>query len=241
MKTLIFALSLFCSLHVSAVEPLEIWGERYAPLGYSQNDTPAGMVTEIVRHLIKDSGIQVRNWKLAPWARVYMQGKTIPDTLIYTVVRQPDREDLFHWIGPVSDRNIYIYKLASRRDIVIHSWDDIKHYKVGSLLAGASTQNIQAHGIKPEKSETVAINFKKLLYGRVELVDMLDLSVAYFSRKHGLSPGFIEKVWLADNGKKYYIALHKETSPETVRLLQASFEKMRANGVLAKIQQKYDS
>ena len=241
MKRLILILIItFCfTPHLLFAQSIRIWGEIFPPLGYEENGKKAGMVTEIVQYLIQDSGIQVEKWIMAPWARAFYEAKKNPNTLLYSVVRKPDREDLFHWIGPVSDRNIYLFKLRSRTDIVVNSWEDVKKYEVGSLIAGASTENLESHGIRPQKEPTIEQNVNKLLAGRVDLTDLLDYSLAFIAKQQGVPYATFEKVWLADDSKKYYVVLNKKTSPKIVDALQNSFEKMKKNGKLQEILNKY--
>ncbi len=239
MKALILLISLiFFPLAIAAGE-IEIWGEEFSPFGYIENGKHSGMVTEIVQHLINDTGISVKAWHMAPWARAFKEAKETPNTLLYTVVRKSDREELFHWIGPVSDRTIYLFKLSSRKDIQVSSWEDIQHYNVGSLIGGASTENLESHGIHTDKVSNIALNVKKLLAGRLDLIDMLDDSLAHIAKQEGEPLAQFEKVWLADQSKKYYIALNKNTPPSIVARLQSSFLSLENNGTLKTIQNKY--
>lgn len=241
MKRLILLLIIAsCSIpHVLFAQSLTIWGEIYSPLSYKENGKRAGMVTEIVEYLIEESSVQVEKWFIAPWARALKETKKNPNTLLYSVTRTPEREDLFHWIGPVSDRNIYLYKLKSRTDIVINSWEDVKKYSVISLRDGASKENLVSHGVIPHEAATITRNVEMLIGGRIDLTDILDYSLVFLAKKQGVPSSSFEKAWLADGSLKFYLALNKNTPPEIVSALRKSFNKMNKNGKLKEIQDKY--
>ena len=240
MKKLILSLMICLVSSTSFAQKINIWVEDFEPFAYEdENKKIVGMNTEIVQFLLKDSGIKFDAWRIAPWVRAFEETKRTPNTMLYTVVRKPDREKLFHWIGPVSDRNIYLFKLKNRKDVVVNSLEDAKKYNVGAVRATASNDLLKANGIKTELVADYIQNVKKLLKGRVDLILDLDYSVASLVKKIGSSYSKLETALLVDSSKKYYIVLHKDTSPKTVTALQNSFKKLKESGGLKKIQDKY--
>ena len=91
----LFAVSILLSQPALA-SSISIWAEIYEPLSYRQGDKITGMSTEIVERLVHHTGVAVNKWTLAPWARAFNVAKQTPNALLYTVVRKPDREALFH-------------------------------------------------------------------------------------------------------------------------------------------------
>jgi len=236
---LIFVLFFFTSI-LSAQEKITIWVENFPPLSYKdENGNLKGMITEIVQFLVKDSNVQVSNWIMAPWARAFTETKYSANTLLYSVVRKPDREDLFYWIGPVSSRYMYFFKLRSRTDISVNSLNDVKKYQVGTVYKTAANDFLVKHKIKAQLAPRFNMNILKLLAGRIDLV--LDSDIAFKSRVKELNKDYLkfDKIFLADSSKKYYIVLNKNTDSHIVNALQNSFEKMKRKGLLKTIQKKY--
>ncbi len=236
---LIVSLLLLCA--PAKANSIEIWAEKFAPLSYSEKGKITGFTTEIVKHLIEDSGVLVNDWTLAPWARAYHAAKSTPNTLLYTVVRKPDREELFHWIGPISDRKIHLFKMKDRKDVVVTSRKEAGKYSVGALREAAANEPLTSAGVTLDESPTPETQFQKLVRGRNDLSIFLDFTLFYLARKNGFAPEDFTPVLLLDDSKKYYITLNKETDASIVKALGASFEKMKTSGALEGIARKYFS
>jgi len=146
---------------------------------------------------------------------------------------------MFHWVGPISDRNQYLYKLRSREDIVVNSIEDAKKYKLGAVYGTAVTDFLLSKGLKPYKVPNHDQTVKMLLAGRLDLIIHLDYSLAYISKKLGKNFSKFEPVLLVDGSKKYYIVLNKDCSPIIVERFQHSFNKLVNSGGLREMQNKY--
>ena len=226
-------------VNITYAQEITIWAENYPPYGYEENGELLGLSTDIVRYIIEDAGLQVRSWKIASWKRALEETRNTPNSVLYTVVRKPDREDLFHWIGPVSDRNVYLYKLKSRTDIRVKTLEDAKKYIVGSVPDTAATQYLESAGFELEKVPHYQLNVLKLLEGRVDLVVGTDYGLAYIAKKIGASYSEFEAAFLLDGSKQYYIVLNKDSSPAIVKAFQNSFRKFQESGELEKIRKQY--
>ncbi len=96
------------------------------------------------------------------------------------VVRKPEREVLFHWIGPIADRNIYLFKLKSRTDIKLKSVEDAKMYEVGSVIAAASGDFLESKGVKVRRVSRYKQNLYMLLKGRIDLAGYFRLFFCFY-------------------------------------------------------------
>lgn len=224
----------------SYANAIKIMAENYPPYGYENKDGKIiGLSTEIVQFIVEDSGIRVDSWVIAPWARAFFDTKNNPNTVLYTVVRNPEREKMFHWIGPISDRNIYLYKLKRRSEITVDTIEDAKRYIIGSVIDTATTDLLLSKGAKPHIVPHHDKTVKMLLVGHLDLVPHLEYSLAFIAKKFKAKFSDFEPVLLLDGSKKYYIVLNKDSSPSIVKKFRTSFKKLKANSGLTKIQQKY--
>ncbi len=242
MKCLILTVAMCFTTTVIFAQPLAIWVENYPPFGYSNPKTweIEGLSTDIARAIVKDAGIQISSFKIAPWARAFLIAKEEANVLLSGgVVRTPEREELFHWIGPVADRNIYLFKLKSRTDIILKSIEDAKKYRVGSVIGAASGDFLESKGISLERVPRYSQNLHKLLLDRIDLSDSSDYSFAFMAKQAGVSFSKFERALLVDGSKKYYLVLSKGTSPMIVNALQKSFKKLKESGKIKRIQNKY--
>lgn len=227
------------SLYAEAEQPkLTVVGEVFRPFSFEENDEKRGMVTEIVQELLKNSKIVPNKWIISPWKNVYKYAKNHNNTLLYTVVKNPEREKLFHWIGPISNRNFCLYKLKSRTDISIKSWEDVKKYSVSSLEDGAGTKEIEGHGIKVYETRDLKQSFKMLVNRRSDLMASMDYALYYFKKYEKQKEDFV-KAFTVNDTLKFYIALNINTDPRIVKSLQSSFKLIKSNGKLEEIKSKY--
>ncbi len=218
---------------------LSIWGEVFAPLSYYEKGKISGIASEIVENMVNDSGVSVDKWILAPWARAFKTAKERPNILLYSVVRKPDREDLFHWIGPFSDRKISLYKLKKREDIKIFTKQEVMKYKVGALRQAAANETLTSVGVDLDETRAPETQFLKLVRGRNDLSIFLDVTLFHLAKKFGYSSRDFKSVMLLDDSKKYYITLSKNSDPEIVDALKSSFIKIKKSGKLDEIINKY--
>jgi polar amino acid transport system substrate-binding protein len=62
------------------------------------------------------------------------------------MTRTPERDAQFEWIGVLSNRQIYLYKLKSRTDIQIKTLSDAGAYKTGLVREMASAKEFMRKG-----------------------------------------------------------------------------------------------
>lgn len=231
MKLLILLLLV---LNVNAQPSLTVLGDSFPPFSYRANGKSHGMVYEMVESIIKDSKVEVKRNIISSWKHVLEHTKANPNTLLYTIVRTPERENQFEWIGAISDRRMYFYALKSRKDISIDSWKDIPKYQTLSLEKATITKYVRERGAQIYPSTDLKQAYHMLLKGRADLVVMLDYSLNHLDKKKLTKPLF--KI---DQPGEFYIAMNKDSSPELVKKIRNSFHKLMKNGVIEKIKLKH--
>lgn len=221
---------------------LTVVTESLPPLNYKENGNATGYSVEIVEAVLQEARIQAPI-EIMPWARAYQMALTQPNTLIFSITRLPDRDALFEWIGPISSRQIFLYKLKSRKDIQIRNMADAAAYKVGLVREMASTKEFLRTTTFPESgvdyAPTVESNIKKFLMGRVDLIVSQDWSAAYLMKMEGRKPDELEPVLLLDGVNSYYLAMQKQSDPALVQRIRRAFAKVQQSGLLEKLRLKY--
>ena len=241
MRRLILTIALLLITNpIFGQETINVWAENFPPYGYKdESGKIVGLSTDVVQHIILDTGIEVGKWIMAPWLRAYYQTQLKPNSLLYTVVGNSERRKEFHLIGPLSDRKQYLYKLRSRKDVVINSIEDAKKYQIGAVSGTAVTELLLSKGLKPYEVPNHDQTIKMLMAGRLDLVIHLDYSLAHIAKTMGVEFSIFEPVLLLDGSKKYYIAINKNSSPTIIEKFRSSFKKLVDTGELGRIQQKY--
>ncbi|NDI85348.1 substrate-binding periplasmic protein [Undibacterium crateris] len=229
------------SCHAHSAE-LTIVTEHLPPLSYEEHGVVTGYSTEIVNAILRNANLQAPI-QVLPWARAYQLAQTQANTLIFSMTRTKEREQEFVWIGPVSPRQIHLYKLKSRKDIQIRAPADMRAYKIGLVREMASSKelirNVAIEDKHIDYAPTVDSNMKKFLLGRVDLIVSQDWSAAYLMKTLGRHPDELESVLLLDNKHQYYLAMQKDTDPALLQRIRQSFEKVQQSGLMERLRIKY--
>ncbi|MFZ6848844.1 substrate-binding periplasmic protein [Undibacterium sp. RuRC25W] len=226
----------------SAAAELTVVTENLPPLNFEVNGVATGYSTDVLEAVLKKANIKA-TISVLPWARAYQMALTQPNTLLFSTTRTPEREDLFEWIGPISSRQIYLYKLKNRRDIEVKSIADSTKYKVGLVREMASTKDFLKESAIPEEAvdfaPTAESNIKKFLLGRTDLIVSQDWSMAFQMKSLHRYPSELQPVLLLDGKSSYYFAMNKQSDPALIQKIRASFEKVQQSGLLENLRSKY--
>lgn len=238
----ILIIILFIALATTATaQKLTIFVDNWPPYNFKKDGKIVGISTELIEMALKDAGIQYE-FSIYPFKRALYTVQRTPDTMLYTVARIPQREEMFAWIGPLHPRKVYLYKLKHRTDIHISTVEDIKKYHTGVLSGGSVEQLFISNGF-PEGSYDLVNKsvqlLKMLVAERIDLIPGDPLDLAYQMKGLGYDYSMIEiAFFLADEGG-YYMIANKDTSDKILKTIQKSLEKVLATGVRDQLIEKY--
>lgn len=231
----------FLSSPLYAVE-IPAFTENLPPLNYEENGVIQGYSVELLQLIANEAGIKVKI-NVMPWARAYQTALVTPNAVLFTLVRNAERENLFLWLGPIAKRKVFLYKLTSRKDIVLTDLFSAKQYNIGAVRESASTKLLMSQGFQIGKELDVTkddfINMKKLLAGRIDLMSSLDWAANFAIKQEGGSSDQISQALLLDQSHEYFLGLNKNTDPEIVEKLNKALEKLKRNGTLKNLQLRY--
>lgn len=233
-------------LYLSAPSPqageLRAVTESLPPLNYEENGALTGYSTELLQTVLQAAGLKAPI-SLLPWARAYQTALTQADVLIYSITRTPERENLFEWIGPISRRQIYLYKLRARKQVQVKTLTEAAAYRIGLVREmAASKEFLRTSGLPDsvfDYAPTSESNLKKLYLGRVDLIVSQDWGAAFLSKRTGHKPEELEALLLLDEAHSYYFALNKQSDPAIVARLRLGLEKVQLSGRMDKLKSKY--
>jgi polar amino acid transport system substrate-binding protein len=236
-------LALFlCPVLSSSAADFNAVTESLPPLNYEEEGVITGYATELLQASAQAAKLTT-SISLLPWARAYQTVLAQPNTLIYSITRTPEREPVFEWIGPISTRQISVYKLRERKDIQIKTLADVAKYKVGLVREMASTKNfIQQSEIADNNIDfapTAESNMKKLFLNRIDVIVSQDWSAAFLAKSLKRKPEELEAVLLLDNTHSYYFAMNMQTDPALLAKLRQGFETVQKSGQMEKLKNKY--
>lgn len=88
--------------------------EDYPPDNFVRNGTLTGYSVDLLKALWKKMGCPEQPIQVLPWARGYHNALEMPNHMLFTMARTPEREKLFHWVGPIYRTQIALIGLADR-------------------------------------------------------------------------------------------------------------------------------
>lgn len=197
-----------------------------------------------MRTILEESGLEY-TITIYPWPRAYDMALSQKDTLIYSIMRLPSREELFQWI-PLDNLSSSIYLFQpGNRDIEVETLEDVKLYKVAVTRETASQHFLLSQGfvvdenlILLNKEEQISLMVGSL-HRRVDFSPRDMWYQAWWQKTSGYPSDFWEKTILLFE-KKLYMAFSKTTDSETVETVRRTVDRLHSSGKLEAIIEKYE-
>lgn len=208
------------------------------PYNYEYNQRINGLVFDVANTLATRAGYTL-NTETQPWTRALQTAKNNPSTLIFSLARNPNREDFYYWIGPVTKSEVWLFKLKRRTDIQLASIDDVKPYTIGDIASSSTVALLTEHGAKVDTAPSNVSNCRKFKSGRVDLVPFDPNGIKMFLDTCGLLLEDVEKTLHLPRDSSLYIALGKSTPQTLVDQLNLEFQRMSKDGTLAQIHRQW--
>lgn len=210
------------------------------PYTYLQGNRVAGSATEVVEKTLTLAGLHDYRVNLYPWARAYDMALKEPNVLIYLIARTAAREQQFKWAGEIMKIEYHLYRLKARSDIRINTLADAMNYRVGVMRDDVRHQFLLNKGFtKLVVSAQWNDNFNKLLKGQVDIVPLTTDDAQGLCTEAGFDCAGLERILTLDEASTgLYMAYSLATPDRTVDRTRAAFDKLVADGSVARIMQQ---
>jgi polar amino acid transport system substrate-binding protein len=217
---------------------VQLMTEEYPPVTFMKGGKPAGIVTDIVRAIAARMNIP-DNIRSTSWKNAYNMALLHPNVVLFSAERTPEREDRFHWVGPVGKNTSMLYARKGS-GIRVGSLTEAKAIgAIGTTTDWFTEQHLKREGFTNlVSSKDPADNVRQLMKGEVDLSVFTDLTVPEIVKAAGYRMDDLEPV-LAVSQTYFYIALSRDTPPERVKAWQAALDALKADGSFAEIYGKY--
>lgn len=202
---------------------------------FGRDENIEGIATDIVREMFHRAGIEYTLTLRFPWERVYKQVLEKADVGVFVMSRSPEREELFHWVGPIGPDD-WVFLARSDSPIALQSLDEAGRYKVGSYRGDVITEHLQKHAIEPITALRDQENAGKLMRGEIDLWATGDPAGRYLAALEGVHN---LKAVSRFNRADLYLALNKDIDDAVVIQLQEALDAMREQGELEQYFNKY--
>lgn len=208
---------------------LSVYGQpRWKAIG---GDSPSSSV-ELVKEMLAraDMSAEFTSW---PRTRALHMVETRENHFLLSMVRTPEHEDKYKWVGPLVSADLRIVSRSDRPFAEVKSLEDLKKHKIGVLYGSAESFILEARGCQTEKVSQDQQNLQKLKAGRI------DLYVAPADHIKQLEEqGMKFKTVLVLENLELYAAFHRKTPEHFIFKFNRILERMKKDGITERITAK---
>lgn len=213
---------------------LRILTEPGPPTAFMEDGELRGFGVDVVRELIERTGANAQI-EIMPWTRAYTLAQRGPNVALFAMVRTPEREQRFQWVGPILHGKVRFYSLKSS-GMQVDSLDDVaasgplavpKQWYSYEALQAKGLQNL--YGV-PTPQTMVTL----FAHGRGNLILLEDILLRDMLAPAGLEPADVQPQMVFMESS-YYIGFSRDTDPAVVATWQRELAEMRRDGSFSAI------
>ncbi|NDV26852.1 ABC transporter substrate-binding protein [Desulfovibrio sp. JC010] len=214
--------------------------EDLPPYNYKLNGIPAGISVEILNAVLKAAKLQnpSRPIHFYPGARAFKIVRSTQNVCAFSVIRSPEREHMFKWVGPIADYNISLISLKKTADI--NKTNKLNQFRITVLRNSISHETLLVAGYPESQidlSSSIYSMLEKLKRGRIDAIFSNENVVFYTAEKMGINTSTLEVIRTLHNSE-FYFAFNNKTENHVVERMQHGLDTIKKDGTLAKILKK---
>ncbi len=217
---------------------LTLLTEEYPPLTFMGQNGVSGFGVEVVREIQKVLKTDYQP-VLTDWDTAYQRAVKEPNIVIFTMEKTPERDSLFHWIGPLGEHVTNLYAPAES-PLQLNTVADAKALKsIGTVKNWFSEQFLVKQGFTNlSSSNKPAECIKQLMDKSLDVAVFTDLTFGRIAEEAGFSPTAAKPV-LELLRTEYYIAISKGTDQKIVDQWKNAFQSLETSGSLNNLRNKW--
>jgi polar amino acid transport system substrate-binding protein len=218
---------------------LTAYAEDSPPYHYLKNGVATGLATELLQAGCAKAAISCEV-VILPWARAHAFASTRPNTILFSLVRRPDRERDFLWLSPIMTETVWAF---GRRDSPpVTRIADLKLHRTGVINGGSAARFLRDAGVPEaamDRANSIEANLLKLGAGRIDFI--VDTEARLDAEKAKFNIQFETIKVLQLHEVTTWFAINHQSSSELIRALRSALEANNNSGVREQILQKYRS
>ncbi|MBB2487402.1 transporter substrate-binding domain-containing protein [Mitsuaria sp. WAJ17] len=230
----------------SAPSPLGLdqllgYANSLPPLSFEEGGRVHGLFVDLFREMAAQLGLP--GWvEIQPFLRLQQATMLGPGVVAFPLVRLPEREDMYLWIGPVLRRRVMLYRLAQRSELEFRGWSRLGSAQV-VVNKGTATHRklLEEFHVSPAQLQ-VSVNYttalRMLVAGRAEFLAMNELAAAWAVRQLGLGTEVLKPLQELDGEGAYWFGV-VPGARALAQQLQDALEQLRRQGRLDALRRQY--
>lgn len=226
------AIALLPALPATAADLPEIHyvAARFPPYTLEQQGRAAGPTAALISALAGRVGHPAALTVL-PLARALAEAENEPNTLIALIARTAARENSFHWICPVLNYDVAMFRRRDRTDVVAGSVPDLARWRIAGVHLDVKTEYLLRRGVPVQETADEDAAVRQLLHGRIDAMPAHPASLHLRLRELGeRSDAVTAFLPLHDLTSRLYLAFGKATDLQVVAAVAQACEAMQSNG-----------
>ncbi len=202
------------------------------PIKYVEKGELQGVTAEVLKELTNRTGYTVnKTVRELTLQQAYDEVRNTPGTLLPALVRTPQREPDFKWVGPVyTTRAGLIAK--KKHNIKLVNLADAKKYVIGTIINSGPERSLIKRGFPVEKMVRCNGTAEIIQAIKADKVDMISFAITpsfYIMLQAGIDPKDYELL-KEINSLDLYIAFNRETSDDVIKSFQMTLIEMKKPG-----------
>lgn len=207
---------------------LDIYTEDYPPFNYIKDDVEKGVSVDLLKVMLSKVNRPdlTDNIMFVPWGRGLRLTQKNTNTLLFSTARNPEREETFHWVGPIIENRLVI---LGKKSLIQQfggslTTEDLKKLRIvvikddiGELVLD---QTDALKGIIKEVVSYPGIAARLLEKDRVDLWCYGITAFQAIMHREGYDSLKYQVHYTMEGNVSLYYALNKETPESLVDLLQ---------------------
>ena len=215
---------------------LTLTAETTYPAVMTQGGRVTGHAAEKVHEIMRRAGLDY-SMATMPWKRAYTLAATQASTCVFMTTRTPERDALFHWIGPISQADWVLYG-RSDRHYNIKTLEQALGLRIGSYNGDSRGEYLAARGHKVDFVQNDESNPKKLMLGRIDLWVNSTRSSRPLLANLGLT-GQVTPI-MTFYQAKLYLACNRALPESVAARMHTALQTMEQDGAYKAIELKFD-
>lgn len=217
--------------------------EDLPPYHYKNEDGEiVGALVDIAKAVLEDAKLAGK-FEIMPMARAYHQLETDRNTIMMSLLKNPQREDLFHWLGDVYFADAYLVSLQTFKGQVT-TLEDAKNYRVGTINGYSSAQYLKDKGFTDDENLVLVSHYTQLwqmlFKRRLDFVLTNTLTLENELKSVGFKVSDINKrLHLTEYPSILYFAANQQLDQKISELLMQSLINIKTTGQHRTILQKW--
>ncbi|NML61577.1 transporter substrate-binding domain-containing protein [Massilia sp. RP-1-19] len=221
----------------AAAPSLDIATEESPPASMVDGRTVIGSSTAKVREIMARSGLRYRI-DLLPWKRAYTSALRRDNGCVYSTTRTPEREHLFHWIGPLDEAE-WVLLARADRGYQFKTLEDARGLRIGTYNGDAREEYLRSRGFNIDSANNDLINPRKLLLNRIDLWAASLRRGSYVLEQNDWSSRIVPVFTFRK--VQVYLACNKRVPAATAIRMQGARDAMERDGTSRRIERKYEA